>query len=256
MQVVAGTAIGYKTRVEVAAAELRRRILAGEYPEDFQLRQDALAADFGISRIPIREALVQLEAEGLVKLLPHRGAVVSALSTAEIAELFELRALLEPRLLLCSAPRLTAEDFRALDAILAEYSAELRANQPGRWGELNTALHALLYRQAEQPRTQGIVAALLQNTDRYTRMQLRFTGGRARAEREHAKIVAMCRTGKVRDAARLLARHIESAGAALVAFIAKRSAGAPATPAASPATGAEPKKKPASIDNRTKRRAS
>jgi DNA-binding GntR family transcriptional regulator len=67
-----------------------------------------------------------------------------------------------------------------------EYSAELRADHVGRWGELNTALHGLLYRHADQPRTADIVASLLQNADRYTRMHISFTQGRSRAEREHA----------------------------------------------------------------------
>ena len=57
-----------------AADELRRRILSGEFPEGFQLKQDALAENFGMSRIPIREALVLLESEGFVRILPHRGA--------------------------------------------------------------------------------------------------------------------------------------------------------------------------------------
>jgi DNA-binding GntR family transcriptional regulator len=112
--------LGHRTRVEAAAEELRRRILDGEFPEGFQLRQDALAAEFGISRIPIREALFQLEAEGLVIIHPHRGAIVSALSAAEVEEIYELRALLEPRLLASSAPKLTPEDYRAIDAILDE----------------------------------------------------------------------------------------------------------------------------------------
>jgi DNA-binding GntR family transcriptional regulator len=215
-------AIGHRTRAEAAADELRRRILDGEFPEGFQLRQDALAAEFGISRIPIREALVQLEAEGLVKSHPHRGAVVSALSAAEIEELYELRALLEPRLLARSAPRLTPDDYRAIDGILAEYSAELRADRVDRWGELNTALHGLLYRHAEQSRTAAIVATLLQNADRYTRMHIAFTKGRARAEREHAEIVDLCRKGQVEAACRALEAHVRNAGAQLGAFLRRR----------------------------------
>jgi DNA-binding GntR family transcriptional regulator len=209
-----------------AADELRRRIANGDYPEGFQLKQDALAEDFGMSRIPIREALVQLESEGFVRILPHRGAQVSELSPAEIRELFELRALLEPRLLRLSAPRLTAEDFRALDAINAEYRAEIRAMNPARWGELNTRLHLHLMSRAEQPRTLAIVTALLQNTDRYTRLQLSLTGrGRARAEKEHAAMVRLCRTGDVAAACKLLTAHIAHAEAALLAFIEARKPG-------------------------------
>ena len=80
--------IGHRTMALAAADELRRRVLDGVYPGGHPLRQDALAAELGISRIPLREALVQLESEGLVKILPHRGAVVAEASADEIAELF------------------------------------------------------------------------------------------------------------------------------------------------------------------------
>jgi len=215
--------LGHRTMALAAADELRRRILSGEFPEGFQLKQDALAEDFGMSRIPIREALVQLESEGFVRILPHRGAQVSGLSPAEISELFELRAMLEPRLLRLSAPRLTTEDYAALDRINAEYRAEIRAMNPGRWGELNTKLHLTLMSRAEQPRTLAIVTALLQNTDRYTRVQLSLTGsGRTRAEKEHATLVRLCRAGDVAAACKLLTAHIRHAEAMLVDFIKAR----------------------------------
>lgn len=132
------------TVAEQAADALRRKILSGELAEGVSLRQDALAAEFGISRIPVREALVQLEGEGLVKIVPHKGAVVSGLSIEEINELFMLRSLLEPVLLKKSAPGLTAADYAELDAILAEYKVELHAQHTTRWGELNTRLHEVL----------------------------------------------------------------------------------------------------------------
>jgi len=83
-----------------------------------------------------------------VRILPHRGALVSELSADEIAELFELRALLEPRLLRLSAPRLAAADYAELDRINAQYDAEMAAQQPGLWGELNTRLHLCLMGRA------------------------------------------------------------------------------------------------------------
>src|SRR5262245_10379716 len=124
----------HKTIAAAAADALRRRILDGEFAAGTQLRQDALAQALGTSRIrvgaggiPVREAVLQREAEGLVTILPHRGAVVTKLSLNEIEEMFELRALLEPRLLRRSAPLLTPADYDELDGILREYSAELRA---------------------------------------------------------------------------------------------------------------------------------
>ncbi len=217
--------LGHRTMAVAAADELRRRILEGEFPGGYQLRQDALANDLGVSRIPIREALVQLESEGLVKSVAHRGAVVSELSVDEIEELFALRALLEPRLLRLSVPHLTPDDFAALDRILAEYGAEMDSHDASRWGELNSALHMRLYERANQPRTAGIVASLLQGTDRYTRMQLSFTDGRPRAQDDHTKLVALCRAGRIDEAAAVLAAHIEDAGAALIGYIRQRQPG-------------------------------
>src|SRR5437660_12006142 len=84
-----------QTIASMTVEALRGRILRGDYPEGEPLRQDALADELGVSRIPVREALRQLEAEGLVTFSPHRGAVVSSLSLEEIEELFELRADIE-----------------------------------------------------------------------------------------------------------------------------------------------------------------
>ncbi len=210
------------TRATAAADELRRRILEGDYPAGMPLRQAVLAEELGISRIPFREALILLEAEGLVQLEAHKGAVVAGFSPDEVEELFEFRALLEPALLEKSAPLLTEADYGELDAILREYSDELRTHNPGRWGALNTELHSLLYRRARSPRMLATADQLLKSTDRFARMQLYYTDGRARAEKEHLEIVSECRAGNVRKAAKLLRQHILTAGEALVALLRER----------------------------------
>jgi len=216
-------ALSVTTVAEQAADAIRRKIIGGELPEGFQLRQDALAAELGISRIPVREALVQLEGEGLVRIVPHKGAVVSEMSIEEISELFMLRSLLEPLLLKKSAPKLTPADFAQLDAILAEYKEELHAQHPARWGELNTRVHNLLMSRADQPRTSAIVTTLLRQTDRYTRLQLSLSAESCRrAEAEHEELVQLCKTGEVRAAASLLKRHIEHARAELEKFVLAR----------------------------------
>jgi DNA-binding GntR family transcriptional regulator len=212
----------HRTVSAAVADDLRRRIVDGEFASGFQLRQDALAAEFGVSRIPVREALMQLEAEGLVKIHPHRGAIVSELSMEEIADLFELRAILEPRLLRASAPRLTEEDYRRLKAILKEFSAALKARHVSRWGELNTELHMVLYRHAGQPRSLAIVANLLQECDRHTRLQLSLEGKRERAETEHAELIRLCAAGEVETACGLLKTHIENVGRSLKDFLEER----------------------------------
>ncbi len=120
--------------------------MRGDFPEGEPLRQDALADELGVSRIPVREALRQLEAEGLVTFSPHRGAVVSSLSLNEIDELFELRAEIECDLLRRAIPVATREAFRASDAKSSTNSAT--RSEPGsrsRWGPLNWHFHAALY---------------------------------------------------------------------------------------------------------------
>lgn len=210
--------------------EIRRRVLDGRYPAGAQLRQDSLAEEFGVSRIPVREALFQLEAEGFVRISPHKGATVAALSAEEVGEAFELRALLEPRLLEHSAPRLTEADFAALDRVLAEYSHALTEGETGRWGELNTQLHRLLYSRAGKPRTEAMVANLLQECDRYTRLQLSADPSElARADREHREMVRLCRQGEVAAAVTLLRAHVAHVAGALKVFLYERPL--PATPA-------------------------
>lgn len=204
------------TRAEAAASELRRRILEGEYKGGMQLKQAILSAELGISRIPFREALVQLEAEGLVQMTPHKGAVVVETSPEEVSEQFEFRALLEPTLLALSAPKLTSADYQKLHSILTEYSDELRSQHVHRWGDLNSQLHRLLLGRADRPRMTAVAMQLLQNTDRFTRMQLVYTDGRSRAEREHGEIVRLCEAGEYKRACTVLRSHIVNAGEALV----------------------------------------
>src|SRR5258708_32724399 len=111
-------------RQSLAAAvveRLRERILSGELQEGEQLRQEAIAAEFEISRIPVREALSHLAGEGLVKIVGNRGAVVAALSPEEIMQLFETRAVLESYMLRQAIPRITDKHLRHTEQILVRY---------------------------------------------------------------------------------------------------------------------------------------
>src|SRR5512140_2892556 len=96
---------------DAVAERLREQITNGELHEGEQLRQDAIAKEFQVSRIPVREALLHLEAEGLITTVANRGAVVSALSPEEIEELFDIRSVLECHALRLAIPNLTEEHF-------------------------------------------------------------------------------------------------------------------------------------------------
>lgn len=208
----------HKTVAAAVADSLRQRILNGELRPGVQLRQDALAEEFGISRIPIREALLQLEAVNLVKIAPHRGAVVSGLSVEEVEDIFRLRVQLEPQLLVLSVPHLTDADFQDLREVLKAYGTALSGGEVLRWGELNRRFHFDLLRHANRPRSLAIVSGLLQDCDRPTRLQLTATGDIARAQEEHARILELCEARAVDAAAAALSAHIENVGICLVAI--------------------------------------
>ena len=207
---VVGKGLRHKTLSEAAAEEIRGRILGGIYGPGMRLRQEELAVELGMSRIPIREALLLLESEGILAILPHRGAVVVELSVEEIEELFNMRMLLEPFLFMRSAPHLTPADFRMLERNLVDYSASLEEVNADAWNDLNTEFHMTLYRHARSPRVTATVQNLLSECDRHTRIQLsNITADRNRAVSEHRKILEFCKSGAFEDGASLMREHID-----------------------------------------------
>ncbi|MGC1105889.1 MAG: GntR family transcriptional regulator [Candidatus Acidiferrales bacterium] len=210
-------------RLSLASAvadKLRAMIIRGDVQEGEQLRQDAIATDFQVSRIPVREALRQLEAEGLIKIVAHRGAVVSALSADEIEELFDIRALLECEVLKVSIPNLTDADFEKADSILGTYEKALwMKEEVGTWGRLNWQFHATLYSRANRPHFMSIIKMINNNGDRYTRLQLYLTQAFERAKKEHRMLLDLCQKRDAAAASDLLERHIHNAGRMLKEFV-------------------------------------
>jgi DNA-binding GntR family transcriptional regulator len=198
---------------------VRDGILRGHYPEGEPLRQDAIADELGVSRIPVREALRQLESEGLVTFSPHRGAVVSTLSLDEITELFELRAEIESDLIRRAVPHMAPSGHARAKEILDAYDRALRAGEVAAYGELNWQFHSTLYAPSNRQFTLSMVAKMHQHSDRYLRMQLALTHGEQRAKTEHRAIAAAARKADVRLATRLMREHILGAGRALVVFL-------------------------------------
>jgi DNA-binding GntR family transcriptional regulator len=209
-------AIPRQSLTSAVADKLRDQIIRGEIVDGGQLRQDAIATQYRVSRVPVREALRQLEAEGLITILPNRGAIVPALSPADIEELFAIRALLEPEILKASIPQLNQADFAKADSILSKYEVELRKEQHVEaWGRLNWQFHSTLYSQANRPYFLSIIRNVNNTGERYTRLQLYLTHGMKRANEEHHEILDLCRNRDVGEACKLLRRHIQYAGQSL-----------------------------------------
>ncbi|HKN36282.1 MAG TPA: GntR family transcriptional regulator [Terriglobales bacterium] len=211
-----------KSLTSAVAEKLREKIVRGDIREGEQLRQDAIAQEFQVSRIPVREALRQLEAEGVITIVPHRGAVVSLLSCDEIEELFEMRAILEPEVLRVSIPNLTDSDFAQAANVLDTYDAALRnEGNVAEWGRLNWVFHSTLYKGAHRPQFMAVIRNINFNGERYIRLQLYLTRALERAREEHRTLLELCRKRDVEAACELLARHIRSAGKSLSRFVAE-----------------------------------
>ena len=217
-------ALPRQTLVSTATEALRKRILFGEFREGEPLNQVAIAREYAISRIPLREAMRQLEAEGLLYFQPGKGAVVSGLSVDEIAEVVDLRARLEPELLTSAIPHLTAEHFEEAREILDQFEIALKRGDVATWGEFNWRFHSTLYAPSGCAVTMGIVEGLHRLNQRYARMQISFTKWQQRAAREHRAILTAAARRDKPFAARLLKNHIVVAGDALVRFLSEHRA--------------------------------
>lgn len=210
-----------RTLTEAVTDALRERLLAGEWAVGTPLRQESLAAELGVSRIPLREALQRLEAEGIVTLLPHRGAVVAPLEAPDVSEIFELRALLETDLTRRAVPHLTADDLARMKAHAQAFEEAVAAGDIPAWGDANRRFHEALYAPANRPRTMELVARLLSQCDRFVRLQLTLTHGMPQAVKEHRAILAAARARDTVKATRLIRDHILKAGHGLADALAQ-----------------------------------
>ena len=217
--------IVYKTRTQLVVETLREKILSGEIKAGQPLRQAALADELNVSRIPIREALLQLEGEGLVAFEPHKGATATELNADQVDELFELRAMLESDLLANSLPNLSNEKLDEATQLLKKLDKALgKENAANTWSELNSDYHNCLYSAANRPQTQDLVNTLNKNADRYIRMHLLWAGGISKAGPEHNQLLAFCKTGDVDEAVAVLRHHILSSRDEIKAFLEQREA--------------------------------
>ena len=197
------------TLAQSVAAQIREQILSGEIKGGEPLRQEAIAKKFDASIIPVREALRQLEAEGLVELKSHRGAVATELTLDKAREWINLRRLIETDLISAAMDNITSDDLDRAEEILGRFDQALdRRAEIDQWNDYNFEFHAALYTPANRPETMKLLASLHKNCDRYVRLQLLGGDHIERAEAEHRELVELCRKGDKRAAKSLLNDHI------------------------------------------------
>lgn len=192
---------------------LRQRIISGYYQGGDQLRQETIASELAVSRIPVREALLQLESECLVINQPHKGAMVSMLSIEDAREIFDARYLLEPVLVKAAIQNATAADIERVRVALRDYEiAVKREETPEELSRLNWALHNSMCEPAQRPRTMAIVASLHHSADRYLRLQINVAKAQKDALEDHRALFEAFASRDVEAVTTLLSTHIHNAG--------------------------------------------
>ena len=199
------TATAATTTADAVAGALRRALHHGRWAPGAPLRQEDLAAEFGVSRIPVREALNKLQAEGLVVVEPNRGAFVARLSAHEVDEIFDLRVLLECDALRHAIPQHTPRTLRQLHALQAELDAE---DDPNLWLSTDAAFHEVLYAPSNRGKTLEMIAMLRASVSRLYRAHLSPNTRRKGWRDEHHALLKAVSAGQVDKAVAALTRHL------------------------------------------------
>ena len=189
--------------------ELRTGILSGRYPVGSKLDQQALAGELGASHIPIRESLRQLEAEGLVRILPRRGAFVSELSIAELREIYLIRQALEPIATGLAVPSISASTILKLRG-LVDRMALLNEDQE-RWQQCNRQFHFAIYADARSPFLLQLIGLLWDRSSLFRNFYTRLETHRDHSQHAHIDILDACARHDPEAAAKAMTDHIHEA---------------------------------------------
>jgi DNA-binding GntR family transcriptional regulator len=199
---------------ETIAAELRRELLAGSLAPGAELSQVVLAERFGVSRIPVRDALRILAGEGLIEMEPNRGAKAITLTPGEVQEIYDLRVLLECDCLRRAAGNMTPAALEEIDRVRRK--SDLDASTPG-WAAGDWAFHEAMYRHAGRPRQLAMIETLRRTCQLFVNAYSTMTAKKPRWLNDHRAILQHLESGATDHAVTVLQRHLQAAAAHLLA---------------------------------------
>ena len=200
----------------VIEASLRNAILDGRLPCGTAIRQQALATLFGVSRMPVREALRQLEAQGLLQTVQHKGAVVAPLIEDDALETYELRLLLETQALRLSLPLLSEEDFE----VAAGYIEALEVETDwSRMGTLNRQFHQALYCKAPNKKLLALIDEGLIEEERFLRFNLKQMNLGKLCQDDHRALLHHARARDIEACIAELESHLQRGVKAITHYL-------------------------------------
>ncbi len=200
------------------AARLEAEIIAGKRKPRERLVELEVAAQFAVSRAPVREALRMLEREGLVAAGP-RGVFVADISRQDVSDIFEIVAHLEELYTRTAAPRLTTRDFDAMQRTLRDMERAVTVNDVGSYFDLNIQFHAVIRGACPNRRLIGLLESLGKQTLRFRRLAVALAGRLPVSLEEHRRILEACRQGNGVAAGRFARASAEAAFESLVRFL-------------------------------------
>ena len=198
--------------VDNAQRAILQSMLRGELRPGMWLRQDELAKQMGVSKIPVREALQRLVARGLLSAERNRGIFVPTLSAEDAREVFGLRRALEPVLLRRSIPQMSETHWAEAEEALAGQGLTIT--------ESNWFFHRALYRAGEWSRGLAIDRDLHATVAPYVMLYTEELGGKNRSDQQHAELLDACRAKDAERADRVLMEHLDGAATVLEDFLA------------------------------------
>lgn len=197
-----------QTTAESVAAILRQEIRGGTLAAGTRLRQSEVAQRLGISTTPVREAFALLQADGLVQIDRHRGAVVYEPSVEDMREFYQIRENLEALAIRLALPKLTDQQLDQLEALIDEMRT---CEDDQRWLELNDLFHISLYEGSGRKRLCSMISSLRDSSRVYIHMFVAHQAKGERADDEHAAILAACRARDPEAAMEAVRAHLQVA---------------------------------------------
>lgn len=191
--------------------QMRRRILDGTYEPGAVIRESRIAAELGVSRTPVREALRRLEQEGLVTIIRNKGAVVAGISEKDIQDIYAVRALVEGLAAKWAAMHITPEQLNELECLLMKMDRAAADHDYRAWRELDTRFHEVLYEASHSVPLELVLSAFHDYLRRARLDSLASPGRMRQAGEEHGAIVAAIKEKDPEMAAHALAEHARSA---------------------------------------------
>jgi DNA-binding GntR family transcriptional regulator len=200
----------------IIAQALREAIIMGNIKPGAPLRQDHIASEFDVSHIPVREALRELVTDGLAVLIQNRGVIVSELSADTAWELTEYRCLLEGQMARWAVPLISDLDIAEAKSVLDRLDNETRILEILK---LNTAFHAAILGPANRPFFLKSIETVRTNLSRYWRVAWKELGYKPQSQRDHRKILTLCRKRDAVAVSKEMVRHIRETGSLIVSYL-------------------------------------